>query len=320
MCKVNKQLHVAVGVIEDGGRYLLTRRRADVHEGGCWEFPGGKFEAGEAAPAALARELHEELGINVLGSERLIEIPFSYPVLDVHLHVRRVTSYRGKPEGREGQPLQWYAGAELAGLELPAANRGILAAISLPQRYMITPEPAGPGDAEFMARLESGLAAGIGMVQLRAKSLAEEEMLVLARQMVRLCEDRGARLLLNASPELALRAGAHGVHLSAGRIASLADVHAPFPPNLLVGASCHGAAELALAESLGVDYVLCSPVRPTASHPGAPALGWEVFAALCAKATVPVYALGGVGPDDLARIRANGGHGAAGITAYWKDG
>jgi 8-oxo-dGTP diphosphatase len=314
---VNKQLHVAVGVIEDGDRYLLTRRRADAHEGGCWEFPGGKFEAGESAPAALARELHEELGIEVLGSERLIEIPFSYPALDVHLHVRRVTGYRGAPEGREGQPLQWYARDQLGSLELPAANRGILAAISLPRDYMITPEPAGAADVEFVARLEDGLAAGIRLVQLRAKSLPEEELLVLARKAVQLCEDHGARLILNASPELALQAGAHGVHLSAGRIAALAGAHAPFPLELLVGASCHDADELALTESLGVDYVLCSPVRPTASHPGAPTLGWEGFAALCATATVPVYALGGVGPDDLALIRDNGGHGAAGITAYW---
>ena len=317
---MNKQLHVAVGVIEDGGRYLLTRRRADAHEGGRWEFPGGKFELGESAPAALARELHEELGIEVLGSERLIEIPFSYPTLDVHLHVRRVTAYRGMPEGREGQPLQWYARNELAGLELPAANRGILAAISLPHDYMITPEPAGATDAEFAARLDSALAAGIKLVQLRAKCLAEDELLVLARQAVRLCEGHGARLLLNASPELALQAGAHGVHLSAGRAAALAGAQASFPSGLLVGASCHDADELALAESLGVDYVLCSPVRPTASHPGAPTLGWEGFAVLCAAATVPAYALGGVGPADLARIRDSGGHGAAGITTYWKDG
>lgn len=311
------ELHVAVGVIEDGGRYLLTRRRADAHEGGRWEFPGGKFEPGEAAPAALARELHEELGIEVLACEPLIEIPFAYPDLKVRLHVRQVTAYRGVPVGREGQPLRWYVQDELGSLELPAANRGILAALLLPRQYMVTPEPAEVTSVAFIARLRASLEAGVRLVQLRARALGDDELLNLAQQVVQCCEDFGAQCLLNASPELAQRAGAHGVHLSAERAAELAEAGAGFPPQLLVGASCHDAGELALAESLGVDYVLCSPVRPTASHPGAPVLGWEAFAALCAAAKVPVYALGGVGPADLAAIRDCGGHGAAGITAYW---
>ena len=311
------ELHVAVGVIENAGRYLLTRRRADAHEGGRWEFPGGKFEQGEAAPAALARELGEELGIEVLDSERLIEIPFSYPELDVHLHVRRVTAYRGVPEGREGQPLRWYVQEELAGLELPAANRGILAALLLPRRYMITPEPAGPGDAAFIARLRSQLEAGVRLVQLRAKTLTDDELLNLSQEILRHCEAFGAKLLVNASPALVLRAGAHGVHLSAARVAALAEEGVSLSSELIVGASCHDAAELLRAEALGADYVLCSPVLPTQSHPGAPALGWGRFTAFCAAAKVPVYALGGVGPADLPAIRDCGGHGAAGITAYW---
>ncbi|MEJ2631627.1 MAG: Nudix family hydrolase [Acidihalobacter sp.] len=314
------ELHVAVGVIEHAGRYLLTRRRVDAHEGGRWEFPGGKFEAGESAHSALARELREELGIEVLGSEPLIEIPFSYPELDVHLHVRRVTDYQGVPEGREGQPLRWYVQDELPGLELPAANRGILAAIALPHQYLITPEPVGPADVAFIARLRALLEAGVRLVQLRAKTLSEEELLCLAQEAIRLCEGVGARLLLNAMPELAQRAGTHGVHLSAGRAAALAKAGVELPTGMLVGASCHTVAELELAESLGVDYVLCSPVRPTDSHPGAPVLGWDRFAAMCAAAKVPVYALGGVGPADLPTIHDCGGHGAAGISAYWSGG
>ncbi|MEJ2481506.1 MAG: Nudix family hydrolase [Acidihalobacter sp.] len=253
----------------------------------------------------------------MLDSERLIEIPFSYPDLDVHLHVRRVTAYRGVPEGREGQPLRWYVQEELAGLELPAANRGILAALSLPHRYMITPEPAGAGDAAFIARLRARLDADVRLVQLRAKTLSDDELLSLSQEVLRHCEACGAKLLLNASPELALRAGAHGVHLSAGRVAALAQGRALLPPELIVGASCHDEVELSRAEALEADYVLCSPVLPTNSHPGAPALGWDRFATLCAAARVPVYALGGVGPADLSRIRDCGGHGAAGITAYW---
>lgn len=308
------ELHVAVGVLQVGDRYLLTRRRHDAHEGGCWEFPGGKLEPGETAEQALARELEEELGIRVQASAALIEIPHRYPERAVRLHVRRVMRHAGEPYGREGQPLAWYSAADLADLALPAANRGIVAALGLPEHYLITPEP-GADRAAFLDHLERRLEAGVRLVQLRAKRLEVPELLRLARQAVRRCERHGARLLLNATPELAREAGAAGVHLSASALAALQGTS--LPRGLLAGASCHDAVELARAQALGVDYVLCSPVRPTASHPGTVALGWDAFSAFCSAAAVPVYALGGVGPDDVPRIRACGGHGAAGIRAFW---
>lgn len=311
------ELQIALGVIETRGRYLLSRRRADAHEGNRWEFPGGKLEPGESPAQALARELFEELGIEALDSEPLIEIPYRYPRLNVRLHVRRVRILRGTAHGREGQPLRWFALSELWALSMPAANRGILAAIALPEQYLITPEPQRER-AIFLSQLEARLAAGMRLVQLRSKRLPDESLLTLARQAVSLCERYDARLLLNASPELAIAAGAHGVHLSSARLAALSvRQHRSLPASLLVGASCHDAGQLAEAQALKVDYVLCSPVRATPSHPGVPGMGWQVFAKLCAQSAVPVYALGGVGPEDQARIRAAGGQGAAGITAYW---
>lgn len=314
-----KELHVAVGILESDNQILLTRRRADVHQGGRWEFPGGKFESGEDAEASLARELEEELGVRVLGSEPLIEIPFRYPDAAVRLHVRRVTAYTGTPQGREGQPLRWCSRQELKSVVLPAANRGIVSALLLPRDCLITPEPTGMSRTDFLDHLAGRLDAGVRWVQLRAKSLDEEHLYVLAREVLRLCEAADARLLLNASPALALRTGAHGVHLSATRAGALVGAGSSLPSGLLSGASCHDTVELRRAEALGVDYVFCSPVLPTDSHPGAPALGWAAFADLCATASVPVYALGGVGPEDLPRIRACGGHGSAGIRGYWNS-
>jgi 8-oxo-dGTP diphosphatase len=83
-----------------------------------------------------------------------------------------------------------------------------------------------------------------------------------------------------------------------------------------VGASCHDAEELELAARLGADFATLSPVQATASHPGAAALGWDRFAQRVAAARLPVYALGGVGPDDLPRARAAGAQGVAGIRAF----
>ena len=105
-----------------------------------------------------------------------------------------------------------------------------------------------------------------------------------------------------------------GVHLRAAQLRELRE--RPLPRSAWVGASCHDAEELALAVRLGADFATLAPVCATASHPGAMALGWERFAALAADAQLPVYALGGVGPDDLQRARDAGAQGVAGIRAF----
>ncbi len=124
------RLHVAVGVILDSERrILLSRRPEGVHQGGLWEFPGGKVEAGESVHAALARELQEELAIEVTRSEALTLIEHDYGDKAVCLDVHVVLGFAGTPEGREGQPLQWVTAAELDGYDFPAANAPITTAI-----------------------------------------------------------------------------------------------------------------------------------------------------------------------------------------------
>jgi 8-oxo-dGTP diphosphatase len=109
--------------------------------------------------------------------------------------------------------------------------------------------------------------------------------------------------------------GAHGVHLSAKRLRNIEC--RPGGAGFLIAASCHDAAELARAKTIGVDFVVLSPLRSTPSHPGHPALGWRRFEELTLSAGLPVYALGGVKPDDLEAVRAAGGFGVAGISAFW---
>ncbi|MFV0278909.1 MAG: 8-oxo-dGTP diphosphatase MutT [Parahaliea sp.] len=123
-------VHVAVGVILDAdGNILLTQRAEDAHQGGLWEFPGGKVEPGESVQQALARELHEELGIVPTASEPLIEVRHDYGDKSVLLDVHRVPVFSGVPHGLEGQPLAWVSMAELADYPLPAANRVIVEAL-----------------------------------------------------------------------------------------------------------------------------------------------------------------------------------------------
>ena len=118
---------VAVGIlIDDAGRVLVTRRAPDAHQGGLWEFPGGKVEVDETISAALARELREELGVLVEATDALMVLEHDYGDKQVRLDVHRVTRWSGEPCGLEGQPLAWQRPEQLRDWAFPAANQPIL--------------------------------------------------------------------------------------------------------------------------------------------------------------------------------------------------
>jgi 8-oxo-dGTP diphosphatase len=308
-------IHVAAGAIADAaGRVLVARRPDEVHQGGLWEFPGGKLHGGETPRQGLDRELAEELGIRVTAARPLIQVRHDYGDRHVLLDVHRVTGYEGIPEGREGQPLEWIAPEAMDPARFPAADRPIITALRLPTRYLITGPDAHDVDG-FLARLQQALAQGLALVQLRAHELDDGAYLSLAEAAQALCRRFRARLLLNRAPDVAARVDSDGVHVPARMLAGLRA--RPLPPNRLVGASCHDAGELARAAALGLDYALLSPVAATASHPGSRPLGWARFAELVAPATLPVYALGGLGPADLSLAFAHGAQGVAGISGFW---
>lgn len=125
-------IRVAVGVICDGsGNILIAKRSAERHQGGLWEFPGGKIEAGESLFQALARELDEELGIqpHSQGCAPLINIDHDYGDKLVRLEVCWVRSFAGQPQGREGQPLAWVSAQDLPSYDFPKANAAIVEAV-----------------------------------------------------------------------------------------------------------------------------------------------------------------------------------------------
>ena len=127
---MEKRVHVAVGVISDGGDKVLIARRAEhLHQGGLWEFPGGKVEAGETVEQALTRELQEELAISISAFEPLLAIAHDYQDKSVLLDVWWISSFSGEPSGRQGQPLRWAAITELRQLDFPAANKAIVNAL-----------------------------------------------------------------------------------------------------------------------------------------------------------------------------------------------
>lgn len=126
-------VHVAVAVIIDPTqRVLLTRRHPDSHQGGLWEFPGGKLEADEDLSAGLRRELQEELGIVVLSHQPLLIIDHDYGDKRVLLDVHRVDGFSGEPTPREGQPMRWVALPDLAEYAFPVANQPIVEKLLAP--------------------------------------------------------------------------------------------------------------------------------------------------------------------------------------------
>ena len=117
---------VAAAVIEDHGRYFLTRRHQGTHLEGCWEFPGGKCEAGETLTACLERELLEELDARVAVGEEILSVTHDYPDRTVELHFI-ACSLLNTPLARLGQEMRWVPRGELPTLELPPADAELIA-------------------------------------------------------------------------------------------------------------------------------------------------------------------------------------------------
>ena len=121
-----KVIHVAVGVILQGQSVLLALRGSKQHQGGKWEFPGGKVEQGETVQQALTRELQEEVAIELTQCQAFMQLEYAYPEKTVLLDIYLVTDFSGEPHGREGQPLRWVSIAELSDIAFPDANKPIV--------------------------------------------------------------------------------------------------------------------------------------------------------------------------------------------------
>lgn len=317
---MTKLVHVAVGVIVSAdGKILIAKRPLSAHQGGLWEFPGGKVDPGETIEQALIRELHEELAIDVLASQPLIQIRHHYPDKSVLLDVHTITRFTGEPCGNEGQPVRWVEAKALANLEFPAANRPIITAINLPSAYLVT--GSFSDRADFSARLTRALAAGIRLVQLRIADLNRDSHARLLDSAVAEMRSSNASLIVNCAPAEYLRiAEAYpdvmiGLHLNNNNAAKLD--RRPVESNILFGVSCHNADEIDHAQRIGADYLLLSPVLHTASHPAVIPLGWDQFTTLVERANIPVYALGGLGAEHIQTAQLNGAQGVAGISAWW---
>ena len=306
-------VNVAVAVAQrSDGCVLLAECQQGKSSGGFWEFPGGKFEIAENAQQALAREVREEIGIDIDRAYPWMTYEHSYPDKRVRLHFYRILAWHGTPHGREGQRIAWENPQSLTVGPLLPANEKILRALSLPPLYAIT-HARKYGIAVFMDKLHAALQRGVQLIQVREPDMTPEQLTQFVRRVVVAAHAYGARVLVNADAVVAQRAGADGVHFQARQLLRLT---AP-PPFEFWAASCHDSTELARAADLHASFTVLSPVLPTASHPGEPGIGWGKFAELVQQYPLPVYALGGMQPELLETAMDHGAHGVALLSRVW---
>jgi 8-oxo-dGTP diphosphatase len=310
-------LNVVAAVIHNTqGQILIAQRPLHKHQGGLWEFAGGKVDAHETPAQALVRELQEELGITATHYRPLLTVEHHYPDKSVRLQVFRVTAFEGEAHGAEGQPTVWVNPEQLKSYTFPAANTPILKAALLPDAYYITPEADDIG-GDLVAWLKERLHNGM-MLCLRAKNLSKTDYSYLAQQVAQLCSQHQVSLMLHTHADLLNQIpSAIGVHLPFKELilqeSVLVEGQVGKPHQKYLTVSCHTLKELEMAWQLGADFATLSPVNSTLSHVGQSGMGWKSFGDIVQQAKLPVYALGGMNGADILLAQHYGAQGVAAI-------
>jgi len=160
---------------------------------------------------------------------------------------------------------------------------------------------AQPDGSELPDLLRGAVAGGVDIVQLREKSLPDEELVAVAHAARVLCERLGALLIVNDRPAVAVEAGADGVHVGQDDM-PVADVRELVGPDMLVGLSTHSPAEIDAVDATLVDYIGVGPIHETPTKPGRPAVGLELIRYAAANSPVPFFAIGGIDAGNLAEM------------------
>jgi thiamine-phosphate pyrophosphorylase len=169
---------------------------------------------------------------------------------------------------------------------------------------------------ELVARAAAAVRAGVDVVQVREGDLPDRELAALVRQIVSAAAGTATRVLVNDRADIAIVAGAAGVHLR-GDSAPASRVRAMTPAGFLIGRSVHTLAEVDAAAGGGLDYLLFGTVFPSEGKPeGHPVAGLEALRQACARSSVPVIAIGGMTEARAAAVRVAGAAGFAAVGLY----
>jgi 8-oxo-dGTP diphosphatase len=341
MTRATAPIDVAVGVVSRrDAAVLLGQRVPGKPYAGWWEFPGGKLEPGESVGQALARELHEELGLRVNSSLPWVVRDYLYPHAAVRLHFRRVVDFDGEPSSREGQAFVWRSPRSIDVAPLLPATVPVIGWLRTPT-LCVQSSFASLGEAAGCAAIERALSgcvrdaatraprssleaaahadaqaidplaqvidasAGMPIVLLDEPLLEPRRFESLFYRVRALCDAHRAPLLVGDSHPRSFARAAEGVTVSAQRLERL-DAR---PPGRITIAHCRSRAQLALAARLGLDLA----IAPAAASPD-----------LAARATLPVFREIAAPTTGLTACVAaawrEGAHGVALPASFWHDG
>ena len=178
-------------------------------------------------------------------------------------------------------------------------------------------------EASLLRRIRKIISAGVDIIQIREKDLSDRRLFELTRQVVEISRSTPSatrcRILVNGRADIAMAAGADGVHLPSSGL-RISDIRAWIPKSFIVGASVHSLREIRVACAEGADYVLTGHIFPTISKEGMGApLGVKFLRRACIEASAPVLALGGITEALIPSVLQAGAAGVAGISLFQKN-
>ena len=300
-------VEVAAAVLRDAqGRLLLSQRPEGKHLAGLWEFPGGKRESGESIHDALARELREELGIEVAESKPLLSLTHHYPEKSVRLLIRTVDQFLGTARGCEGQRVGWFDLAAARSLPMPAADRPILNLLSLDPRLLIVSGHTSASLEPIVNEWQRCLDAGFRLLLLRPQGLNETEFEDLAKQCGHRAQKAGARWLLEGRPGQVQALGADGVHLSPDDYTQYKE--RPIAADQILAVSCRDQEDLQRAACADADIAYLMPKKFGSADLVGSEPDWRGFEKCVIASPIPLLVCVD-SPDDLSRARELGAFG-----------
>lgn len=308
--------HIAIGIICDSSTdaVLVCLRPPDSAQGGKWEFPGGKVEQDETVFQALRRELGEETGIFTESAHSLIQVDYDYSEGGVRLHVWMIDHWSGSIEAKEGQIVRWVPRSDLNDMVMPPANAPIIKALQFPPLYLITPDLQFYDDG-FLQMVQKLVCNGLRLLQFRSRQSTFRQHGELVRDLVQICNNHACKLIYNGDIDNAVKVDAHGVHLRSDDL--MQTKQRSLGPEYILSASCHNIEQINHANAIGSDICIVGSVHQTSTHPDMQGIGWNGFRDIANAAMMPVYAIGGVQPDELSTANLNGAHGIAMISGIW---
>jgi len=296
-----KKVDVAIAILLHRGKVLVGWRQAEQHQGNKHEFPGGKVEAGETPEQACRREIYEEVGIGLKDWHAFDVIQHEYEDLIVNLHVfhayvpdELLTLIQ--------QPWAWYDRDQLTHLNFPKANDAMIERLHIPHIIKISQHLTDLPQQEALFYWR----------------VAMQDICVIETKLMDLNVEQYQKLIINIEIwqklNPAQQSKINNLHLKQSQLMQF------HKGDLAVGkrvfAACHDAVSLQHAQHIGCDAVLLSPVQMTETHPDAKVLGWDGFAELAKRSDIPVFALGGVAPEDLEKAQKHFAYGLAGIRQF----